>query len=94
VREIRAESVKLWLTRGEGDDLGVEAALFIEGEEADGYGQVKAAGAAGAGVEVEDAAFVGDGGDVGVAVEDGGEFCCGGVEVEGAEVVEHIEVVG
>ena len=67
MREIRAESVKLWLTRGEGDDLGVEAALFIEGEEADGYGQVEAAGAAGAGVEVEDAAFVGDGGDVGVA---------------------------
>jgi len=65
------------------EDFCFEIAFAGYGEEADGNGQVEAAGAAGAGVEVEDAAFVGDAGDVGVAVDDGGEFCGCGVEVEG-----------
>ena len=73
------------------DDFGAE---FVGGdfEEAEGDGEVEAAGAAGAGVEVEDSFFGDVVGDVGVAVKDGGEFGGGGVEVDGLEVVEEIEV--
>ena len=73
------------------DDLG--AKLFAgDFDEAEGDRQLEAAGTAGAGVEVEDS-FLGDVvGDVGVAVKDGGELGGGGVEVDGLEVVEEIEV--
>ena len=29
---------------------------------------------------------------MGVAVEDSGELCCGGIEVEGLEVVQHVDI--
>jgi hypothetical protein len=58
----------------------------------DGDWKLEAARAAGAGVEVEHAFFRDEIGDVGVAVEDGGEFGGGGIEVEGFEVVQHVEV--
>ena len=73
------------------DDFGTE--LFgSDFEEAEGDGEFEAAGAAGARVEVEDSFFVDVVGDVGVAVKDGGELGGGGVEVDGLEVVEEIEV--
>jgi hypothetical protein len=61
-------------------------------QDSDRYGEVEAAGAAGAGVEVEDSFFGDVVGDVGVAGEDGGEFGGGGVEVDRFEVVEQVEV--
>jgi len=76
------------------NDPRFEFAIFGGGEQADGDGQVEAAGAAGTGVEVEDAAFVGDAGYVGVAVKDGCESPGHGIEVEGLEVVEHVDVAG
>ena len=74
------------------DNLRLEFSIFLNRQQADGNGQFKAAGAAGAGVEVEDSFFGYVVGDVGVAVKDGGEFGGGGVEVDGLEVVEKIEV--
>jgi hypothetical protein len=61
-------------------------------QDSDRHGKLEAARAAGAGIEVEDASFRNVIGDVGVAVEDGGEFRCGGIEVEGFELMEHVEV--
>lgn len=55
--------------------------------------EVEAAGATGAGVEVEDAFAVFDEGLVGVSEEDGRKFGGGGVEVERVEIVEQVEVV-
>ncbi len=55
-------------------------------------GRLETARTAGAGVEIEHAFFCDVIGDVGVAVEDGCEFGGGGIEVEGFEVVEHVEV--
>ena len=77
---------------GEVHDLRFEVSVFGECQDAEGYGEVEAAGAAGAGVEVEDSFFGDVVGDVGVAVKDGGEFGGGGVEVDGFEVVEEVEV--
>jgi hypothetical protein len=54
--------------------------------------KLEAAGAAGAGVEIEHAFFCDEIWDVGVAVEDCGEFCRCRVEVESLEVVEHVDV--
>jgi len=51
-------------------------------QHADGDWQFEAARAAGAGIEVEDASFRNVIGDVGVAIEDGGELGGGGIEVE------------
>ena len=75
-----------------GDDFRFQLRLLVQGEQADGDWEVEAAWAAGAGVEVEDAALAGDAGGVGVSVKDGGEFGGGGIEVEGVEVVEQVEV--
>jgi len=69
-------------------------AFAVHSERADGDGEVEAAGAAGAGVEVEDTAFVGDAGDVGVAVENGCESPGHGIKMEGVQVVEHVDVAG
>ena len=69
-------------------------AFAVHSERADGDGEVEAAGAAGAGIEIEDALFVGDAGDVGVAVEDGGEPPGHGIKMEGVQVVEHVDVAG
>ena len=74
------------------DDLRLEISVRADREQAYRYRELEAAGAAGAGVEVEDAAFVGDAGDMGMAVEDGGESSGGRVEVEGVEVVERVDV--
>ena len=73
------------------DDAGANF-IPLNFEKADGDGQFEAARAAGAGVEVEHAFFRDEIGHVRVAVEDGGEFGCGRIEVEGLEVVEHVDV--
>lgn len=80
------------LSWGERDDFRLELPVFAECEQADSHRQIKPARAAGAGVEVEHAFLLDVIRDVSVAVEDGGKFGCGGVEVEGLEVVEHVEV--
>jgi hypothetical protein len=61
-------------------------------QQADCDWKIEAARAAGAGVEVEDAFFRDEIRHVGVAVEDGGEFGSGGVEVKSLEIVEHVDV--
>ena len=76
------------------NDSRFEFSVFGDREHADGDGKVEAAGAAGAGIEIEDALFVGDAGDVGVAVEDGGEPPGHGIKMEGVQVVEHVDVAG
>jgi len=89
------ESAGLWihfLSDGKVDDLGCEFVAGAEVESSDGDRKVEAARAAGAGVEVEDAFFCIEVWDVGVAVENGGKFGGRGIEVEGFEVVEHVEV--
>ena len=65
---------------------------FPHRQKANRYGKLEAAGAAGAGVEIENAFLRDVIRDVGMAVEDGGEFGGNGIEVEGLEVVEHIDV--
>jgi hypothetical protein len=61
-------------------------------DQANGDGELKAARAAGAGVEVEDAILCVVVRHVSMAVENDSEFGCGGIEVQGLEVVEYVEV--
>jgi len=74
------------------DDFRFEIAALGDREDSDGHRQLKAARAAGAGVEIEHALLRVEVRDMGVAVEDGREFGCCGVEVQSFEVVQHIEV--
>jgi hypothetical protein len=74
------------------DDLRLEISVRADREQAYRYRELEAAGAAGAGVEIEDSFFGEEIRDVGVAVQDGGEFARGGIEVEGIQVVEHVDV--
>ena len=74
------------------DDLRLEISVRADREQAYRYRELEAAGAAGAGVEIENAFLRDVIRDVGMAVEDGGEFGGNGIEVEGLEVVEHIDV--
>ncbi len=60
-------------------------------EEGVGDGEVEAAGAGAAGVEVEDSVAVLDGGLVGVAVEDCGDAGGVGVEVEVVDGVDEVD---
>ena len=83
----RSEYCGLVGQREQVDDVGVYA-VFVHLDNAERDGQFKTAGAAGAGVEIEHFLAVLDGGAMGVTVEDGGEFGGGGIEVEGAEVME------
>lgn len=80
------------LTYAEQDDPRFQLSVFGFVEQPDGDGQLEAAGAAGARVEVEHAFLRDKIRDVGVAVEDGGEFGGRGVEVKRLEVVEHVDV--
>jgi len=63
-------------------------------EQPDGHGQVKPSRATRAGIEIEHTFLRVEIRHVRVAVEDGCEFCGCGIEVEGLEVVEHVEVKG
>ena len=74
------------------NERGQELA-FANFKHADGDGQLKAARAAGARIEVKDTLSVRDVWLVRMAVEDGGESGCCGVKVKRGEVVEQIEVV-
>jgi hypothetical protein len=74
------------------DNCGKEFAVIVYGQQANRDWQFKAARAAGAGVEVEDALLLVEVGHVGVAEEDGGELSGGWVEVKGVQVVEHVDV--
>jgi hypothetical protein len=61
-------------------------------QKADRDGKLKAARAAGAGVEIEHTFLRDEIRDVGVAMEDRGELCGCGVKVERLEVVQHVDV--
>jgi hypothetical protein len=74
------------------NDLRLHLAVLRQGQESDGYRQLKPARTAGAGIEVEHAFFRVVIRHVGVAVEDGGEFGCSGIEMESFEIVQHVEV--
>ena len=77
---------------GEVDDLRLQLSVRINRQNSYCDWKFEAARAAGAGVEIEHAFFRDEIRDVGVAVEDGGEFGCGGIEVEGFEVVQHVDI--
>ena len=62
-----------------------------DAQEGVGDGEVEAAGAGAAGVEVEDSVAVADGGFVGVAVENYADAGGLGVEVEVVEVVDDVD---
>ena len=62
-----------------------------DAEEGAGDGEVEAAGAGAAGVEVEDSSVVLDGGLVGVSVDDCGDAGGVGVEVEVFAGVDEVE---
>ncbi len=74
------------------DDFRLQVPEGGHGEQADGDGQLEAARAAGAGIEVKHAFLGVVVGHVSVTVEDSGEFGGSGIEVEGLEVVKHIDV--
>ena len=74
------------------NDLRFQVTVGSDRQHSDCDRQIEAAGAAGAGVEVEDAFFRDEVRDVGMAVEDSGEFGGDGIEVEGLEVVQHVDV--
>ena len=63
----------------------------LDGQEGVGDGEVEAAGADAAGVQVEDSMAVVDGGFVGVAVEDDSDAGGLGIEVEVFEVVDDVD---
>jgi len=73
-------------------NLCLQLSTRIRRQKSDRDRQLEAAWAAGAGVEIEHAFLRDEIGDVGVAVKDGGELGGGGIEVQGFEVVEHVEI--
>lgn len=77
---------------GQRDNLRPQLTVAAHGQQSDGNGQLEAAGAAGAGIEIEDAFSGIEIRRMGVAAEDGGEFGGHGIKVEGIEIVEHIDV--
>jgi hypothetical protein len=70
----------------------MEFAVWPDGQQADGHWEFEAARAAGAGIEVEHSLFVYEVGDMRVAVEHGGEPSGCWIEVERAQVVEHVDI--
>ena len=74
----------------EGENFGGGVAV-LDAEEGAGDGEGEAAGACAAGVEVQDAVAVLDGGLVGVPVEDNADACGLGVEVEVVEGVKDVD---
>jgi predicted Rdx family selenoprotein len=74
------------------NDLRLQMSVRFDRQDSDCDWKLKAPWAAGARVEVEHAFFRDEIRDVGVAVEDGGKFGCRGIEVQGFEVVQHIDV--
>jgi len=72
------------------EDFGLRLGA-VDAEEGVGDGEVEAAGAGAAGVEVEDSVTVLDGGLVGVAVEDDADAGGLGVEVKVVEGVEQVD---
>lgn len=85
-------SGSIQLGRVEFDDFRLEGAVAFHVQVAHGDGEVEASRTAGAGIEVEHAFVVRDGGFVGVPVEDSGEARGRRVEVEGLDVVQQVEV--
>src|SRR6185437_9092879 len=69
-----------------------EIAFGGDGEQRYGHRQIEAARPAGAGIQIEDAFALIEIGDVSVAGEDSGEAAGGGIEMEGLEVVKHVDV--
>ena len=74
----------------EGEDFGLRLGV-VDAEEGVGDGEVEAAGAGAAWIEVEDALAVLGGGFVGVAVEDDSDAGGFGFEVQLVEGVEHVD---
>ena len=74
------------------DDFRLDFSVRVYGEEATGDGQLEAALAAGAGIEVEDAFFRIAVGHMRVVVEKRSELRGSVIEVEGLEVVKHLSV--
>jgi hypothetical protein len=74
------------------NDLGFQFSERADCQQADCDWKFEAAGAAGAGIEIEHAFLRDEIWNMRVAMEDGGEFCCGGIEVQGFEVVQHVDV--
>lgn len=74
----------------EGEDGWGQGVLF-DAEVGEGDGEVEAAGACAAWVEVEDVVAGFGGGLVGVAADDGGEAGGGGVQVEVVDGVDEVE---
>jgi hypothetical protein len=74
------------------NDPRLQVSVGFDRQNSDGDGQLKAARAAGAGIEVEDAFLRDEIGNVSVAVKDSGEFGCGWIEMESLEVVQHVDV--
>ncbi len=66
---------------------------MLKHQNADGRREFETARSAGTGIEIENALLVLYLCSVRVAVEDDGEFCCGGVEVQRADIVQQVEVV-
>jgi hypothetical protein len=73
------------------NDPRLQMSVRFDRQNSDRDWEFKAAGTAGAGVEVEDALLRNEIGNVGMAVEDGGEFGCGGIEAQSLEIVEHVD---
>ena len=80
------------LSRGEWDDFRFEPAILAHCQQPQCHREIEAAGAAGAGIEVENAVAAVEVGHVRVAEEDGGKFSGGGVQVQGLEIVEHVDI--
>jgi hypothetical protein len=74
------------------NEFGLQLSEHADGQQADCDRELEATRAAGAGIEIEHSLLRDEIGDVGVAVEDSGEFGCGGIEVQGFEVVKHVDV--
>ena len=74
------------------NDLRLQISVRFNRQDSDCDWKLEAARAAGAGIEVEDTFFRDEIRDVGVAVEDCREFCGHGIEVQGFEVVQHVDV--
>jgi len=74
------------------NDQRFQMSIRFNRQYSDGDRQLEAARAAGAGIEVKDAFFLYEIRDMGMAVEDDGKFGGSGVEVEGFEIVEQVEV--
>jgi len=79
------------LLYGQGEDFGLDLPIFVNDDLAAGDGELEAAWAAGAGVEVENAFVMADLWFVGMAIEDCRKSCGCGVEIELMHVVEQVE---